>query len=358
MIRRMKLRYKILAPLGLAFVLLCIAKPSIALAPVRMIGIQLTPQAAVPFASGKGGLWIKSSDYSINYRNPNTNADTALGAGGGGGGTGTLQQSYTAGSAGAQIVTEDSTRLGTTFKAYTGQSADVFDVQTSTGATILALPQAGTLTMKSGVASNATTAMIFDTSVDYKGGAGYPFQINNNGSPMVQFETSSYLGGETSMQVYYTGSPVGGFTWFNAGAFTTIGNIDWRPHADDLSNLGTSSFRWATVQSFQYAGVNQTIAAAASITINAALGESARVTLGATAITGITVSAGQPGEIMTIEIVQDATGSRAISGWPATVKFAGGAYTVTATANKRDTLTFRYDSVDSNWYEMSRAMNE
>lgn len=356
MIQRMKLRYKILGSIALAWCALFVVKPSWAIAPVRMIGIQLTPQAAVPFASGKGGLWVKSSDYSINYRNPNTNLDTALGAGGGGG-VGTLQQSYTAGGAGPQTVTEDATRLGAAFKAYAGQSTDVLDVQNSSAVNLLSIPQAGTITMKSGVASNATTAMIFDTSVDYKNGTGYAFQINNNGSPMIQFETSGFLGGETSQQIYYMGTSIGGWTFFNNGSIAPLLNVDLRPHGDALSNLGTSAYRWQTVQSMQFIGAVQTVAAATSITINPALGETVRVTLSATAITGVTISAGSPGEMLTVEVIQDVGGPRTCPTTWTNVKFAGSAYTVTAAASKRDSITFRYDSVDSLWIETSRAMN-
>ena len=58
---------------------------------------------------------------------------------------------------------------------------------------------------------------------------------------------------------------------------------------------------------------------------------------------------------LTLLLCQDATGSRTMA-WPANLKLAGGAYTLTTTASKCDTLTAVYDG--TNWYETGRAGNE
>jgi hypothetical protein len=68
----------------------------------------------------------------------------------------------------------------------------------------------------------------------------------------------------------------------------------------------------------------------------------------------MTVTNPKLGQIMTVEFLQDATGSRTVS-WPANYKFAGGAAPVLSTAaNWSDSLTARYDG--TNWREVSRAI--
>jgi hypothetical protein len=50
---------------------------------------------------------------------------------------------------------------------------------------------------------------------------------------------------------------------------------------------------------------------------------------------------------LSLRLNQDATGSRTATGWPGTVKFAGGtAPTLTTGANKADIITFDYDGTD------------
>lgn len=131
------------------------------------------------------------------------------------------------------------------------------------------------------------------------------------------------------------------------------------PDSDNSSSrtLGTSSLRWGNVFASRYSGLTQTVAAAGTLTINPASGGHIRITLSATAITSLTISAGNAGEVITVEVIQDATGSRSIPTTWTNVAFAGGTYTATTTLNKRDVLTFRYDATDLKWYEQSRSMN-
>lgn len=88
-------------------------------------------------------------------------------------------------------------------------------------------------------------------------------------------------------------------------------------------------------------------------TWDASLGNSFKMTLtgNQTASTLANAHAGQPVSLL---LCQDATGSRSMS-WPANVKLAGGAFTLTVTASRCDSLTVLYDG--SNWYETSRAIN-
>ncbi len=132
------------------------------------------------------------------------------------------------------------------------------------------------------------------------------------------------------------------------------------PTTDFGGSLGLSSFRMTETWSRRYAGVEQTIAAAATITLDPALGETIRITLGATGITTVNGTVGYPGEMIRVEIIQDGSGSRTISGFSTGTngfKLAGGAYTPTGTLNKRDVLTFLWDATDAKWIEMSRATN-
>jgi hypothetical protein len=133
----------------------------------------------------------------------------------------------------------------------------------------------------------------------------------------------------------------------------------WAPVADNSYDIGIAATNRVRSIYYMRSGIPvQTVAAATTTTINPASGDHVRVTLSATAITTMIISAGQDGEMMTVQVVQDATGSRTIPTTWTNVTFAGGTYTATATANKVDTLTFRYDSTSSKWREQSRAMNQ
>jgi hypothetical protein len=61
------------------------------------------------------------------------------------------------------------------------------------------------------------------------------------------------------------------------------------------------------------------------------------------------------GEDIEVHFVQDATGSRTLSGISGSIKLAGGSLTLTTTASKRDIIRFR--SIGGSYYETSRSMN-
>ena len=86
---------------------------------------------------------------------------------------------------------------------------------------------------------------------------------------------------------------------------------------------------------------------------NASLGNSFKMTL-TNNVTSSTISNPQTGEVITLLLCQDGTGSRTMT-WPTNLKLSGGSYTLTTTINKCDSLTAVYDG--SNWYETSRASN-
>ena len=133
------------------------------------------------------------------------------------------------------------------------------------------------------------------------------------------------------------------------------------PYAAFSTDIGMSANPFGTTWSRRYAGVEQTIAAATSITLDPAAGETMRITLGATGITTINGAAGYPGEVIRVEVIQDAGGSRTIGGWSTAAngfKFSTTlAYAATPTGSKRDVLTFAWDSVAAMWIEVARVMN-
>jgi hypothetical protein len=71
-------------------------------------------------------------------------------------------------------------------------------------------------------------------------------------------------------------------------------------------------------------------------------------------VTSSTLSGGLTGQQITLLLCQDATGNRTMT-WPANLKLSGGAFTLTTTASKCDSLTALYDG--TSWYETARAAN-
>lgn len=217
-----------------------------------------------------------------------------------------------------------------------------------------------TLNFKSNLASNATIGTIFDTAQDYFNGQ-YLFQFNNAGNALFNADFSSFGGGVTE-ETWFThlGVAVGGWQYFNSGFYRPVTASDIQPHGNNVNAIGGASNYWHSSYIWQYFGVVQAVAAASTVVLDPLLGETARVSLSSTAIATMSIQTTHtaPGEIFTVEIVQDATGSRTIPTAWGNVKFAGGSYTATTTASKQDTLTFRWDSINNFWYEMSRAVNE
>lgn len=85
-----------------------------------------------------------------------------------------------------------------------------------------------------------------------------------------------------------------------------------------------------------------TLTDAATIAWNAANGQVATVTLGASRIMGAPTNL-ETGAFYSLQIVQDATGSRTLT-WNSIFKFTGGtAPTLSTAANARDHITFKYN---------------
>lgn len=97
---------------------------------------------------------------------------------------------------------------------------------------------------------------------------------------------------------------------------------------------------------------NQTVTFAASITADVDLAETFFVTLTGN-ITSITIKNADTGRKLRFVFLQDGTGSRTVTGWPATVLLSGAAFTITSTANVYSTISFEY--INSKWIEIGRT---
>lgn len=90
-----------------------------------------------------------------------------------------------------------------------------------------------------------------------------------------------------------------------------------------------------------------------AITIDRVNGDHQAVTM--TGNCTFTITAGKSkGDLLVLELTQDATGSRTAT-WPANFKKAGGSLTLTTTAGRTDMITARWDG--TNWVEVSRSLN-
>lgn len=101
------------------------------------------------------------------------------------------------------------------------------------------------------------------------------------------------------------------------------------------------------------AQIIQTVTDAATCAFDFSVSRDAKVTLGGSRT--FTFTGALAGDLLTVIVIQDATGSRLVT-FPATVKWAGGtAPTLTTTASKQDHFYFRYDG--TNYYEVSQKLN-
>ena len=92
--------------------------------------------------------------------------------------------------------------------------------------------------------------------------------------------------------------------------------------------------------------ITHTPGSGATATLNLTSGKIHDITMPAGNIT-IAISNEVNGQIFTIRILQDGTGSRTVT-WFSTIKWAGGAApTLTTTANKADTFIFRVTGTDT-----------
>lgn len=98
----------------------------------------------------------------------------------------------------------------------------------------------------------------------------------------------------------------------------------------------------------------QTLSSNGAVTIDAKAGNTQAITLAANA-TSSTITNASEGQLVTIEWIQDGGGSRTYV-WPTNCKFAGGAApSPSTTATYRDSVTFRYSTTGTTWFEVARS---
>lgn len=150
----------------------------------------------------------------------------------------------------------------------------------------------------------------------------------------------------------------GGITTIISDAYplwSMTGNHGLRPGADGLFNFGDVTHRPTEVWSYLYAGKHNDHSTSGAVTIDSTAGEM-HVIVSTGNITGITITGGYQAQVLTLEMKQ----GNAAHTWPTTItnaRLAGGVFTKTATLNAVDTLTFRYNSTNSTWDEISRTTN-
>ncbi len=122
--------------------------------------------------------------------------------------------------------------------------------------------------------------------------------------------------------------------------------------------LGKSANRFAGVWSMAYEGAQEAPTFGATMNFDCTTnGETKRVVLTAN-LGSWTMTNGNAGQVCTLMLVQDGTGSRTIGTPPSNVSFAGGTPTLTTTINKTDTFMLRWNTTSSKWMEIGRGLNE
>lgn len=105
----------------------------------------------------------------------------------------------------------------------------------------------------------------------------------------------------------------------------------------------SSDFSWtgSTLQLTTTERLNALTITAGAITVDLSLGNYFTLSLTAniTAISFTNAPASGRAETVVIKMTQDATGGRTVAGWPASVKWSGGAFTPTSTASATDLVS-------------------
>lgn len=118
---------------------------------------------------------------------------------------------------------------------------------------------------------------------------------------------------------------------------STVGSGD----AEQITLSSDFSWTGSTLQLTTTERVNALTITAGAITIDLSLGNYFTLSLTAniTSITFTNVPAAARAETVVIRMSQDVTGGRTVAGWPATVRWSGGAFTPTSTASATDMLS-------------------
>jgi len=114
------------------------------------------------------------------------------------------------------------------------------------------------------------------------------------------------------------------------------------------ANPAMASLTLAQLANSGYASAPVALTDAATIAMNCSLGSYFSVTLGATGRT-LTPANPAPGQVVLLEVKQDATGSRTITTWTNVTWAAGTAPTLTITANAVDIVRLTWNATAGKW---------
>jgi hypothetical protein len=318
-------------------------------------------QSSSPFAANEQGLWVDNSgNLKFAYGGvSNTLFSVALGTKGDlityTGAAVAVQGTGGAGNNGF-VLTADSTQAngikwaagGVTWPLANGTSTDTFNYAGTFGGTSTAYSFSST-NAPSGLGDDFFTWAPSGTkrgSVKYNPGTDN-FQIVSPSAFVDFFDNNS-----SGLRIQN-----GVSTQLLSAGVAVVTSTQTAVVGSGSNTLGTAATTWTETYSKRYATLTQAVAASTNLTIGTVNGDHIRLSLSATAISTLTVNAGLAGEVLRVEVIQDATGSRTIPTTWTNVVFAGGTYTATTTANKRDILTLVYDATAAKWYESARSMN-
>jgi hypothetical protein len=249
--------------------------------------------------------------------------------------------------------------------AWTGASNKTISLTAQGASGTVAITAGTTTTVKGGGVANPIA--IFDTtaglnSVDF-------LVFKNNGSTIGSFLVNVGTPTQIQLRSTTTSSPNiynvnidglrinNGFVDFlvTGNPIVVINSAGIRGQTASTQTSGTTTHPWASTASRSYFGVQQAVSSNGSITINPTLGETYRL-ISSGNVTGLTLSAGTAGQIITLIFVSGNVSHT----WVGTItncRLEGGSFTKTTTLNAVDTLTFRWNSTDSKWDEIGRAIN-
>lgn len=222
------------------------------------------------------------------------------------------------------------------------------------------------LILKTQVTDGASTiGTVFDNSVAITSGKMFSWRSANTEYFAMTYDgTVLKFQGKTTNTLFWGNAGAGiadqgGIAYLYSNGLATVQVLSSNYIAaatDNGASSGASGINWSSNWAYRYITGAQPKTDTASISINPANGDYVTIPLGATAITAVTVSAGNNGEEMVAEVFQDATGSRTIATTWTGVAFAGGSYTASSTANFHDVITFVYNSTLAKWVETGRAL--
>lgn len=276
------------------------------------------------FSSGEAtlsaGHLITVSGASITLRDPKFFGDDAHGA--------------AKVTSGGQVVVDGTTLVKNCTTAWTADGSGIFALRGSVGYASVTTQFNPINGAAVGSSFYTTTAMpelsSFDTSVF----AAYA----------KRFKRSADVG--MRMQITSDGT----LQYSDGTGTTALAAMDYNAtHADIRFTSLRVSKRFARTEAAQTLSTN------GAVTIDCLAGSVHHVTLQANA-TSMSITNAVNGLELTITVIQDGTGSRTYA-WPSNCRFAGGSAPSDATANRRTTVTFHYDTgAGGIWFETGRAV--